>query len=369
MQKDLLYNIALSLITGIGSKHAKNLLAFFKTSEQIFIAPKKVLMQVPGIGNKLAQIICNSSQLLKKAEEEIKFIDQNKITPIFYTSKNYPAQLRNCEDGPIMLYVKGDLQLQDKKLISIVGTRNATHYGKEMCSRIITDFKKHGHDIVVISGLAYGIDICAHKAAIENNIPTIAVLGHGLHTIYPAVHKKYVNSIINNGALISEFHSFSQLDPSNFVKRNRIIAGMSHLTLVIESKEKGGALITADIANSYNKDVFALPGRSTDETSHGCNWLIKTNRAALIESASDIEQIMCWDAEKEKTKPYQRELFVDLSSDEEKIIEIIESRGKTEMDFFITNTGLPLSNISAILLQLEFKGLIKCLPGKIYDTI
>ena len=363
MAEDLQYKIALSMISGIGNMNAKKLIAYVGNIEGVFKEKKQNLEKIPGIGAKLSKEIINSDALTK-AEEEIKFTEKNKIEVLFFNDKSYPERLKHCEDSPIIIYQKGKYDLNKEKILSIVGTRNATITGKENCNKLIENLTESGHNPLIVSGLAYGVDICAHKSAIKNNLDTVAVLGHGFSTLYPAAHKKYAREIIDNGALLTEFPHNSKLDPSNFVRRNRIIAGISDATVVIESAKKGGSLITAELANSYNRDVFAFPGRLTDKYSEGCNLLIKTNRAALIQSYKDIEYILAWE-EKDK-KAIQTKLFVELNSEEQIIYDLLRKNKELSIDVICFKVNLPTSKVSSILLSLEFSGLINSLPGKIY---
>ncbi len=364
MHTNLIYKIALSMISGIGNVNAKKLIAHFGNIDDIFKAKKKDLIKVQGIGDILANEILKTDAL-QKAEEEIEFAEKHKIDVLFFLDENYPERLKHCEDAPVILYYKGKAKLNQQKIISIVGTRNATRYGKEHCNELVKDLKLNGHEAVIVSGLAYGVDICAHQAALKNKLPTLAVLGHGLHTIYPASHKKIAKEIFSNGGLLTEFPHNSKLDPSNFVRRNRIIAGISDATVVIESAKKGGSLITADLANSYNRDVLAFPGRVNDKYSSGCNWLIKTNRAALIENIKDLEYILGWQ-QVDKKQAVQKQLFVELNEDEKKLMELFKDNEELSIDIITLKAGMPMSKVSALLLNLEFSGLIKSLPGKIY---
>ncbi|MCK4661676.1 MAG: DNA-processing protein DprA [Bacteroidales bacterium] len=361
----LLYKIAISLIPGVGSINAKKLIAYTGNVENVFKAKRGELLKIPNIGKQLVDKIINQ-KVLQRAAEEIKFIEKNNIKPVFYLDKDYPLRLSNCYDSPILLYLKGNIDLNQLKILSIVGTRNATIRGKDICKELITELKNNGHNPIIISGLAYGIDVCAHKAALDNNLNTVAVLGHGLDILYPALHKKIAREIVNKGALITEFTSNSITDKNNFVKRNRIIAGLSDATIVIESGIKGGALITADIANSYNRDVFAVPGRLNDTYSAGCNKLIKINKAALIESAADIEYILGWDVQKKKNN-IQRKLFIEFNDEEKIIVGILKNNGKTEIDKICLQSRFTIGKVSGILLNLEFSGILKCLPGKSYE--
>jgi len=357
------YEIALSLIKGVGHIKAKNLIAYCGGAEAIFKETKKNLLKIPDIGEYCVKSILNHD-VLERADEESEFIKKNNITPIFYLDDAYPKRLKHCDDSPIILYFKGNCDFNVQKVISIVGTRNATDYGKEFCKNLIDELSVH--QLLIISGLAYGIDISAHKEALNKNIPTVGVLGHGLDRIYPGVHVQYAKKMLENGGLLTEFISYTKPDRENFPMRNRIIAGLSDAVVVVEAKETGGALITAEIANSYNRDVFALPGRINDEFSFGCNRLIKTNKAALIQSAKDIEYILGWETSPIKSSSVQKQLFIELTSEEEKILNIMKTNGETSIDMLAVLSEMSMSKVSVLLLNLEFKGIVRCLPGKLY---
>jgi len=364
----LKYQVGLNLIDGVGCITAKKLIAYAGSVEGVFNEKKKNLLKIPGIGEQTADSIMNQ-KVLEKAEKEVEFIKKFQIKVLFYLDKNYPERLRNCPDSPLLLYVKGNVNFNQSKIISIVGTRNATQYGKDITEKLISELAERNHNPIIVSGLAYGIDIFAHKAALKNNLPTVAILGHGLRTIYPALHKPVAKEIIKNGALVTEFENDIKADKPFFVKRNRIIAGISDATIVVESGEKGGALITADIANSYNKDVFAFPGRVNDTYSRGCNKLIKSNKANLIENTDDLEYLLGWNSEKKDNKVIQKELFVELSDDERKIYNLLKERNEWILDDICVHLSLPVSLISSVLLNLEFSGLVKSLPGKLYKAL
>ena len=365
---DLKYKIALSLIPKIGHVTAKKLVAYVGSFEGVFSETKSNLMKIPGIGSILADLIV-SSDVLPKAEEEIDFIKENKITPVFYLDKQYSERLKHCDDAPILLYTFGKIDLNSRKVLSIVGTRKATTEGKAFCEKLVKDLKEREHNPIIVSGLAYGIDATAHQAALDNGLLTIAVLGHGLDIIYPASHKKLAKNITKQGMLITDFPAKSIRDKTNFIKRNRIIAGLSDATIVIESGEKGGSLITADIANSYNRDVFAVPGRVSDVYSKGCNSLIKTNKAAMLTSIEDLEYLLGWEPGKKDKEAVQRDLFVNLSSEEKMITEILKNHNEIPIDSICLKCNMPTSKVSPILLNLEFMGVVKTLPGKTYKLI
>ena len=365
MAKEILkYQIALTLIPGIGDIVGKKLMAYCGGVEAIFKENRNALLKIPGIGNATVNSII-SQKVINSAENEIRFIEKNNIQPLFYTDKEYPQRLLNCEDGPLLLYYKGNADLNAKRVIGFVGTRKATSQGRVICEHFVEDLKTK--DVLIISGLAYGIDSYAHKAAIKNEMQTVGVLGHGLDRIYPAQNRKLAIDMLVDGGLLTEFKSLTAPDRENFPKRNRIVAGMCDAIVVIESAKKGGALITAGLANSYNRDVFAIPGRINDEYSMGCNMLIKSNRAALAESAKDIAYIMGWDDVKVNVKA-QRDLFLQLTNEQKSIYEIIIDAKEISIDKLVIESNMPASKVAAALLMLEFEGLIQSLPGKLYKT-
>lgn len=365
---DLLYPIAISLIPGIGSIHAKKLIAYTGSIDGVFNEKRSNLLKIPGIGEALANEIV-SADVLKKASDEIEFINKHNINAYFYLNDDYPARLKNCADSPIVFFSCGNVNFNASKIISIVGTRKATDYGREFCDKLISEMRQKKHNPIIVSGLAYGIDIAAHKAALKYGLATIAVLGHGFKTLYPASHRRYAKDIMNQGALVTEFTSDTNADKHTFIKRNRIIAGLADATIVVESGNQGGALITADIANSYNRDVFAVPGKISDTYSCGCNKLIKANKANLLESIEDIEYLMGWETTPSKPKTIQKELFKELSEEEHKIMTIIKEKQEITIDHICLLADMPVSKVSPILLNLEFSGLLKSLPGKVYKPM
>lgn len=365
MEQEKIYQIALSLLPGVGPVTAKNLIAYAGSIEEIFRLTDKALNKIPGIGKQLA-INIKSNEALKRAEKEIRFIEKHNIKVSYFLDKDYPPRLKQCEDAPLIIFQKGPANHNNDKAISIVGTRKATDYGLGICKTIIKELSEDGHRPLIVSGLAYGIDICAHLTAMENDLETVAVLGHGLDIIYPAAHKKYAREIARTGGLVSDFPSQSGFDKKHFIKRNRIIAGLSDATIVIESREKGGALITADIAHSYNRDVFAVPGRRVDKSSSGCNQLIKRNIAGLVESAADIEYFMGWEKNRKKQANRQIELFPELTEQEERIVKTIQKNEPIEIDILCHMLKMSPGKISPVLLDLEFAGVVKALPGKSY---
>lgn len=371
MNDELLkYKIGITLIKGIGCNLAKNLIAYVGSVEGVFREKQHNLAKIPGIGEVLSNEIV-SQNVLARAEKEIEFIAKNNIQTYYYTDRDYPYRLKECPDSPIMLYSKGNCNLNNGKFIGIVGTRNATETGKENCKKLIADLAASQPNTIIVSGLAYGVDICAHKSALEAGLPTIGVIGHGLDRIYPAAHRPAAVKMLQDGALLTEYLSGTNPDRQNFVQRNRIIAGLCDATVVVESAARGGALITAEVANDYNRDVFAFPGRVGDEWSAGCNALIKNNKASLIESADDMQRFMNWEKQDTTTAPViQTTLFLDLSDEEQEIVSILRQYSDgiqvNELGIVIAK---PFSRISSLLLEMEFKGIVKCLPGGIYRIV
>lgn len=359
----MFHQIALSCLPGIGSVLARSLLSYCGSAEEVFKSKSKLLAKIPGIGPKTLDQILNHS-VFSLAENELKFIEKFKISPLFISSEQYPRRLRNCPDAPVMLYFKGKADLNDSKLISIVGTRNASDYGREICRNLIADLKEYNP--LIVSGLAYGIDSAAHREALKNTIPTVGVLAHGLDRIYPAQHRNMAEKMLECGGLITEFMSGTIPDRENFPKRNRIIAGLSDLTIVVEANIKGGALITAELANTYNRDVFAFPGRINDESSRGCNHLIKTNRANLITGMADLEYIMGWSREAARPLQQQLSLPVNLNEEERKIADIIQAHGEIAVDELAILSSLQQSRLAVNILGMEMKGIVISLPGKVY---
>lgn len=363
MSDDLLYQIALTLVPNIGDVHAKALVNMYGDAQSVFKAKKTALENMEGIGTVRANSI-KSFQDFTSSEAEIKFIEKYKITPLFITNKNYPQRLLNCYDSPSLLFYRGSADLNNTKIVSIVGTRNHSDYGKTICENLIEELQ--AENILILSGLAYGIDTIAHKSALKNNLPTVGVLAHGLDKIYPVQNKTMAKQMIENGGLLTEFLSETNPDKQNFPKRNRIVAGMCDALVVIESGKKGGSLITAELANGYNKDVFAIPGKISDTKSEGCNYLIKNNKASLIEGAGDLLEMMNWKPATKTNHKKQRELFIEFTADEKIVVDILQAQESIQIDQLYSKSGLCSSAMAAALLMLEMNGIVTSLPGKVY---
>lgn len=352
------------MLPGIGGVLARNLVAYVGSVDGIFSQSIKALQKIPGIGEFNARQIKNSN-VIPLAEKEIEFIQKYNIQVSFYTDENYPRRLKNCIDSPVLIYCKGNMKLDEQRIISIVGTRNATNYGKQVVDDLIKQFSERNYKILVVSGLAYGIDIQAHRSALKYNIPTVGVVAHGLDLLYPSLHKETAKKMMDKGGLVSDFSSGTKIDPANFIKRNRIIAGLADATVVVESAKKGGSLVTADIASSYNRDVFSFPGRAGDKFSEGCNQLIRNSGATLIEGIDDLEYFMGWE-NLPKADAVQSRLFIDLNNEEQKIFDLLQKQGELFIDQISAEMHLPTSRVSALLLNLEFKNVLIAMPGKMY---
>ena len=364
-EEKLLAVLRLQKCKAIGDILAKKLIVNVGDVEQVFREKATVLSKINGIGNHVLKHLFDTENI-KLAEQELKYIKENNISYSYFLEDDYPTNLQHCIDAPILLFKDGNIDFSNKKIISIVGTRNISSYGRDFCNQFIKEISEYNP--IIVSGFAYGVDICAHKAAIENNLQTIAVLAHGLEQIYPKVHKKYINKVNENGGFLTEFWHEETPLRENFLKRNRIVAGISKATIIIESASKGGSLVTADIANSYDKDVFAVPGRTTDIYSKGCNNLIKNNKAHLLNSASDIVKMLNWDVQ-EKPKTIQKQLFVELNENEQKIYDLLHQKGQQVLDVISLECNIPIFQLSSILLQMELKGITKPLPGKMFEIV
>lgn len=363
MSKDLLYQIALTLVPHIGDVQTKLLIQHFGDAPSIFKASKKELNHVEGIGEIRAASIKNFTDF-ELAEKEIEFLKKYSIAPLFLTDAHYPKRLLNCYDSPAMLYYKGTADLNASKIIAIVGTRSHSDYGKSICESLISELVNE--DVLIISGLAFGIDSIAHKSCIKNQIKTVGVLAHGLDRVYPSQNKSLAKQMAADGGLLTEFRSQTNPDRQNFPARNRIVAGMSDCVIVIETGIKGGSLITAELANGYNKDVFAIPGRTNDAKSEGCNYLIQMNKAGLITSGKDILENMGWHQSNKKERKKQRELFIELSETEKVIVGVMQDLDSIHIDDLYLKSKLSSSSVAQALLMLEMQGVVRSLPGKMY---
>lgn len=365
-QSELYYTLALLQVEGVGDVIAKKLIQYCGNAEEVFASKKSQLQKIDGIGSIVIKNLQDKS-VFKKAEAELQFIAQENISTAYFQEENYPEGLKHCYDSPVIIFQAGNIDLQNQRIISIVGTRQITTYGIEFTRKLIEDIAPLNP--IIVSGFAYGVDIYAHQMAMDFGLQTIGVLAHGLNQIYPKTHKKYMAKMEQNGGFLTEFWSTSNPDKENFIKRNRIVAGISEATIVIESAERGGSLVTANLANDYNRDVFAVPGRTTDKYSQGCNNLIKTQRANLLTSVADLVYILNWELQRESQKVVQKQLFITLTEEEQKIYDYLQKTGKEMMDIIALECDFPIYRISSILLNMELKGVIRPLPGKMFEVV
>ena len=367
-EEQLIYTLALQHVPKIGATTAKKLINHCGSAEAVLKEKKSKLLKIDGIGTITIEGLFDKIHL-EEAENELKFIKDNNITVHYFTEDTYPEKLKHCIDGPIILFQSGNINIKQQPIISIVGTRKITTNGIAFCNKLVETLSPFNP--IIVSGFAYGTDITAQKAAINHNLQTIGCLAHGLNQIYPKVHKKYVADVENHGGFYTDFWSTDVFDRNNFLKRNRIIAGLSEATIVIESAEKGGSLVTADIANSYDREVFAVPGRITDSQSVGCNNLIKFQKAHLLSNPMDVPYILNWQLDASTSSAtksvVQKQLFVELESEEKIIYNFLKDNDKELLDVIAHQCGIPTYKLAGLLLNMELKGVVRPLPGKLFE--
>lgn len=360
----MLYLIALTMVPSIGPVRAKKLLREIGSARGIFHEKKEILHHISGVGPQTSSAI-HSSDLLRKAERELEFLGKHQIEALYFEDPGYPDRLKHCADGPILLYSRGRESLNPFRSISVVGTRRASSYGRDLCHSIVMDLCKQMDDLHIVSGLAFGVDVIAHRAALEAGKATVAVLGHGLSTLYPSAHRETARRISQQGALVTDFSSGMGPERNNFLRRNRIIAGMSDATLVVESAASGGSLITANMAQSYHRDVLAVPGRTMDPRSRGCNRLIRNQVAALVESAEDVLYHLNWDAQ-----AVQQEISFSpeyqATQEEKTLMGLIQHHHPVGPGDLSVQSGLPIHVVMALLCEMELKRWISQEPGNLY---
>ncbi len=366
LEEELRFVLALQRVKGIGDINAKKLITHCGSAKNIFKEKQKVLEKINGIGSYTIRHLFDKENLME-ADKELEYLQKNAIEASYFLDSNYPDKLKHCIDAPILLFKKGKINLNNQPIISIVGTRKITSYGRSFCEKLINELKEYNP--IIVSGFAYGVDICAHKAALKSKLQTIGVIAHGFEEMYPKLHKKYVNEVCENGGFITDFWHNNVLIKENFLKRNRIIAGLSEATIIIESADRGGSLVTADIANSYNRDVFAVPGRTSDNFSKGCNDLIKRNKAAILTSSNDLVEMLNWKLEEEKPKIIQKQLFLELDETEQMIYNFLLENGKQLLDGIAANCKIPIHKTTGVLFSLEMKGVVKPLPGRLFEAV
>ncbi len=363
MSGDLLYKMAFASVRGMGVDLAQKILDVLGNEKEFFTISEKELRAITRSRSKIIEKTYRDS-CLQKAEKEISFVESHHINISYFTESDFPQRLLHASDAPILLYTVGGTDLNKSHIVSIVGTRKCTAYGRHMCEKIVEELSEAVPDIITVSGLAFGIDITAHNASLNSNIPTVAVQACGLNKIYPAENRDAAEKIVNNGGCITtEYTSQDVLHKGNFVARNRIIAGLSDCTIVVESAEKGGSLITANIAQSYDRDVFAVPGRTTDEQSKGCNQMIQRNQAMLVTSANDIVEALRWESRTSNRPTRQLDIFPTLTEEEQKVVNIIKQTGDIHINTITEKLNIPVYRVMSTLMQLDFKGIIISMPG------
>ena len=369
-EEEQLYSIALTMVPGIGHIGAKRLVSEAGSARYVFRNRKELPELIPDINQRVVDAL-DCPQAVVRAGRELDFIRKKNIRCLTFIDEDYPSRLRECDDAPIVLFFKGNADLNSLHILNMVGTRHATGYGTQLCASFLHQLKALCPDVLVVSGLAYGIDIHAHREALANDLPTVGVLAHGLDRIYPYVHRKTAIDMLDNGGLLTEFLTETNPDRHNFVSRNRIVAGMCDATIVVESAEKGGSLITAELAEGYQRDCFAFPGRVADEYSKGCNQLIRDNKASMILSAEDFVSAMGGNtgAHPVKTENVQRSLFLDLSEEEQKIVSILAKQGSLQINTLVVEADIPVQKMSALLFELEMKGVVRVLAGGMYQLL
>ncbi len=366
-EQELLHRIALSMLPDVGPVIARALYQYCGSAEAVFREKKSCLTKIPGVGAKRVKKAF-SKPVMERAEKELQFIRKHKVQALFFADEDYPGRLNQCPDAPALIYYKGEASLNKGRFLAIVGTRSATTYGLDLTQALVEGLKDAG--VIIVSGLAYGIDICAHENALKYGLPTIGVTAHGLDKMYPYPHRSVAGKMTLLGGILTEYPSGTNPDRENFPSRNRIVAGMCDAVVVVEAGIKGGALITAGLAQGYNRDVFAFPGRVNDVFSEGCNACIRENKAGLITSAADLMWMMGWMDEKQVTvSARQTALFVELSTEEEQVVKMLREQQDAGIDALAALAGLSFSSLANALLQLELKGLVSLLPGKRYRLL
>ncbi len=369
IEQEILYSMALTRVLPYQSQVQKTLLDAAGSATALFEAHKDLKQLIPEVSDRLGDTIAEMGSQLKRVEQEVNFAQKNHIRIIHYDDSEYPARLRECPDAPIIIFYRGTADLNSRHILSIVGTRKATEYGRDFCAHFLRDISKMCPDVLVISGLAYGIDICAHRQSLANHLSTIGVLAHGMDQIYPRMHRQTAIEMLSHGGLLTEYMSQSTAEKLNFVSRNRIVAGISDAIVVVESAEKGGSLITAGLGNDYGRDVFAVPGRIRDAASTGCNLLIRDNKASLLQSAEEFVEAMGWISKDMENRPIQRELFPELSEDEKRIFQALKNTEGKTLNSLTVETDMPVSKLNSILFEMEMRGIVRLLSGGTYRLL
>ena len=372
-EQQLLYNIALTRIGHFSLASALHLYRTLGSGEEIFLHRNEAQDILPDCSPRLIDNLKDWSEPLKRAEVELEFCRNNNIRVLCLGDDNYPKRLEDCADAPLVMYYKGNANLNQSRVINIIGTRHCTTYGADFIRRFIHDLKALCPEVLVVSGLAYGVDINAHQQALAVGYETVGVVAHGLDYLYPAAHKDVAREMVNHGGLLTEFMTCTNADKGNFVRRNRIVAGMSDACILIESAAHGGGMITAGIAFDYGREVFALPGRVGDHFSEGCNNAIRENKAILLTSAEDFVNTMGWEDDalriEAQKKGIERQLFPDLSPEQQRIVDVLTKSNDLQLNQLSVKTGIPIGDITSILFQMEMMGVVKPMAGGNYHLL
>ncbi|MBQ9655217.1 MAG: DNA-processing protein DprA [Prevotella sp.] len=369
MNDDVYYSIALTRMTGFSADMALRLYQAMGSSQAVYEHRNDIGDAVGDTTPRLRESLRHWDNALRRAAAEMEFISKSGIQALTLSDPDYPQRLRECPDAPIVLYYKGTASLNQRYILNMVGTRHCTAYGQDLVQRFLSDLRQQCPQVLVVSGLAYGIDICAHRNAMQQGYDTVGVLAHGLDQIYPSAHRSTAADMVKHGGLLTEYMSQTEPLPNNFRQRNRIVAGISDATILVESAIKGGGLITCRIAQEYGRDVFAFPGAVGMATSEGCNRMIRNNTAALITSAKDFLESMGWQTANQRTETVERQLFPDLSAEERCVADVLRQKNDLQLNLISIRTNLPIGQLTALLFSLEMKGIVKPMAGGTYHLI
>lgn len=373
MDQEIFYSMALTRLTNFNYQQALELYRAVGSAQLLFEHRNEIGDIVKDASPRLMEALKDWDEAMKRAEAELRFMEEHRIRALTLNDDDYPQRLTECPDAPIILYYKGNADLNQAKIVSIVGTRQVTQYGQDLIRRFMSELRGLCPQALIVSGLAYGVDICAHREALANGYPTVGVLAHGLDQIYPYRHRETAAQMLSHGGLLTEFMSQTNADKPNFVRRNRIVAGMADATILVESAAKGGGLITAEIAQSYARGVFAFPGNVGHPYSEGCNNLIRDNGAGLISNAQDFVKAMGWMDEtlrqRANTDGIERNLFPDLTPEEQQVVSLLQQTNDLQLNIITVKTGIPIGRLTALLFQLELKGVMKPLAGGMYHLL
>ena len=373
MDQEIFYAMALTRLTNFNYQQALELYKAVGSAQMLYEHRNEIGDIIKDASPRLMEALKDWDEAMRRAEAELRFMEEHRIRALTLNDDDYPQRLTECPDAPIIIYYKGNADLNQEKIVSIVGTRHATPYGQDLIHRFVSELRGLCPQVLIVSGLAYGVDICAHREALANGYPTVGVLAHGLDQIYPYRHRETAAQMLNHGGLLTEFMSQTNADKPNFVRRNRIVAGMADAVILVESAAKGGGLITAEIAQSYARSVFAFPGNVGQPYSEGCNNLIRDNGAGLISSAQDFVKAMGWWEETHRQQAFadgiERNLFPDLTTEEQQVVSLLKESNDLQLNIITVKTGIPIGRLTALLFQLEMKGVVKPLAGGMYHLL